>query len=875
MDLLLGTLGAALLCLGLWLGFQLLLMSVVLVQMLRVPFHPQRLQRGEWPGELPPDQQAAVEEVQALGFRIVATGWHEAGPMRSPSLLLRHETEPAFANLVLSPGLAGYVLSFFSLDAAGISLSTGNRIDWMTFASLPGQQLADAWANTPAEHWQFHQARIAGQAIQPLSDEEAWQHCAASYESFVPTLLERSLLRTSQGIPHLSLRAASRVAWQWRRVRRKLAVPYASLATEGEHQPSYSTRSYLLAEATLANRPARRRLKATVLVASAAITLLLWAWAFNWQSALAVVAILLLHEGGHALAMRAFGYRDMSMFFIPFLGAMVTARPREIAAWKQALVLLAGPVPGLLLGLWLLAEVNAGPGLSSDFNWKMAAFMAIGINLFNLLPLTPLDGGRLVELSLFSRWPRSRLLFSALSILAMLGLALWFKSLALGVVGLALGFTLAYQLRISRLDRLWQEGLPLEEQLRQLFEKAQQLFGALGFMRHYPMVKAVVERRKVARPEAWESAMVLSLLLMLWGGSGLAAWQNLPGRAKAEPDLRSAEQRVFDEHYTLYGENEANMAADMKAMRQAAAKLAADDSRRVDLVLLETWEVEAAQKTRLLEQLVTEGRTGSYVDAEDLQRQWLGSVFLQHADAPLPQRIAAQEAAIARFDELLPGQAAGSIEARLRHAELVDRGGDTQTAESLLARVRALAERADDCRCELRRVLTAQAWYFMSHGRADDAVSVIESSAVGRSLQRSTHELSRTYAWALLEAGRAAEGLEQMRVAVSWPATQGWQVRLGLRKPQRPRPWQLMDAAYALHRGPQPGEAAALFTPETRDTCISHAEDDATTPELADGQTDPWQQLRERRLIETARAICPAPKKPKNTASPAKTAPAG
>lgn len=877
MELLLGTLGAALLCAGLWLGFQLVLMSVVMVQTLRLQFHPQRLQRGELPEDLPPDQQAAVDEVRALGFSVIATGWHEHGPSRSPALLFRHEAEPAFASLLLMPGsVAGYILSFFSLDTEGVSLSTGNRSDWLTVAALPAQKLEDAWASTPAEHWKFHRARIAGTAIQPLSDEEAWQHCAASYESYVPMLLERGLLRTSQDAPHLAPRAAAGVAWRWRRVRHKLAVPYISAATEGPHQASYDTQSYLLTEATLAGRPSRHSLKATVLVVSAALTLLLWSWAFSWQSGLAVLVILLLHEGGHALAMRAFGYRDMSMFFIPFLGAVVTGRPREIVAWKQALVLLAGPLPGLLLGLGLLWGVSAHPALFDGFDWRMVAVMAIGINLFNLLPLTPLDGGQLMELSLFSRWPRSRLVFSALSVLALLALALWFGNIALGVVGVALGFGLVHQLRVSRLDQRWQEGLPLKEQLEHLFGQARQLFGARGFLQQYPMVRAVVERRKIARPRLWESLLVLALLVPLWGGLGYFTAQRTTSFVTApEADTRSAQQRAFDERYQAYrdSDDENGSEARLDALLQARDQLEADDPRRVDLRLMLTWEMGQAERSGELERLLAEGREGSSEDLEDIERQWLDAVHDQHREAAPSQRAAALASAISRGEELLPKQPAGTIEARLRHAEQIDLGGDPQAAETLLAQIRHLAERSDDCRCELRRVLTAQAWYFLSHDRPRDAVTVIEASPVGRELRQSRHDLSTAYAWALLESGQVPEGIEQMRTASYGKAPRPSLLqRLGLADTPPPRLHNPLDLAYALRRGPQPEQAQALMTRQFQWLCEVYS--GAAEAGKPVDHADPWQQLRERRLTETAQAICPPEPRPADS-GPAKETPAG
>ena len=58
----------------------------------------------------------------------------------------------------------------------------------------------------------------------------------------------------------------------------------------------------------------------------------------------------MLHEVGHWVAMKLFGNRYMKMFFIQLIGAVVTGRKYNVAAWKQVVVFLARPVPGIFLG---------------------------------------------------------------------------------------------------------------------------------------------------------------------------------------------------------------------------------------------------------------------------------------------------------------------------------------------------------------------------------------------------------------------------------------------------------------------------------------------------------------------------------------------
>src|SRR5205814_799130 len=105
------------------------------------------------------------------------------------------------------------------------------------------------------------------------------------------------------------------------------------------------------------------------------------------------------HEAGHFLGMRLFGYRNVRMFFIPFFGAAVSGKKHAAPAWQQGLVLLLGPLPGLLAGVVLVFVLHVHlRSWIGDF-----ALCLIIVNGLNLVPLVPLDGGRLIDLLLFSR----------------------------------------------------------------------------------------------------------------------------------------------------------------------------------------------------------------------------------------------------------------------------------------------------------------------------------------------------------------------------------------------------------------------------------------------------------------------------------------
>jgi Zn-dependent protease len=124
---------------------------------------------------------------------------------------------------------------------------------------------------------------------------------------------------------------------------------------------------------------------ATMLVSIGAYTLI-WGWRF----AVGFVLLLLVHEMGHVLQLRREGIKASAPMFIPFLGAVVAMKelPKDAAA--EARVGLAGPVLGSLGALVPLAIF----ALTGNELFQALAFVGFFLNLFNLLPVLPLDGGR-------------------------------------------------------------------------------------------------------------------------------------------------------------------------------------------------------------------------------------------------------------------------------------------------------------------------------------------------------------------------------------------------------------------------------------------------------------------------------------------------
>jgi stage IV sporulation protein FB len=138
----------------------------------------------------------------------------------------------------------------------------------------------------------------------------------------------------------------------------------------------------------------------------------------HWQAIAWLIVIIFIHELGHYLAMKIFKYKDLTIFFIPLLGAVAGGSKEKISQREKSIVLLAGPVPGILIGLgifFLASEQN-------NFFLLRLSYAFVLLNVLNLLPIYPLDGGQLLK-TLFLH---SRETVSFIFIVLSVGVATWF-----------------------------------------------------------------------------------------------------------------------------------------------------------------------------------------------------------------------------------------------------------------------------------------------------------------------------------------------------------------------------------------------------------------------------------------------------------------
>lgn len=131
-------------------------------------------------------------------------------------------------------------------------------------------------------------------------------------------------------------------------------------------------------------------LKALIPAGTMLLSVAVYAWIYGWPYAVGFVGLIFVHEMGHYLAARQRGLDVGTPTFIPFVGAWIELKQRPHNVETEAYVGLAGPLVGTL---GALACYFAGRELNSSLLLALA-YSGFILNLFNLIPVSPLDGGR-------------------------------------------------------------------------------------------------------------------------------------------------------------------------------------------------------------------------------------------------------------------------------------------------------------------------------------------------------------------------------------------------------------------------------------------------------------------------------------------------
>jgi Zn-dependent protease len=414
----------------------------------------------------------AEEQLGALGFVRLGCLYRDsfiAHEMSGKwSVLLGQKDESAYAEVTLTAiqaEMPGYEVSFATIFTDDVMVQTLNCRKHGLFVEVPKVLFVDPCVPTIEQQWQAHRQKVAevrrGKTPFPLWTLLYVARQQLSGEQMIEEADAQGVARpTTEGEYAFNLRHALPLAWKLitglyrmapvQRLKRKKAD------AAGETVPvEVEVESFLRVQSIAKKKPLGRLGKTVILLASVMLFAVSMGITLSFRSVLLLLAVVMFHELGHFLGMYFCGYRNLQVMFVPFLGALAYGEEHRAKPFQRVIVLLLGPLPGLILGA---AGIAVNAHLHADWLRELTLFL-LTLNLFNLLPIMPLDGGQLVQVLLFQRFPRIQSLFHILSTLLLGTWALISDDAVLRTLAILMGLSIPLQWRQGRALAWMKKGL--------------------------------------------------------------------------------------------------------------------------------------------------------------------------------------------------------------------------------------------------------------------------------------------------------------------------------------------------------------------------------------------------------------------------------
>jgi Zn-dependent protease len=149
-----------------------------------------------------------------------------------------------------------------------------------------------------------------------------------------------------------------------------------------------------------------------------------------------LILVLFIHEMGHFVFMKLFKYENVRMLFIPLMGAFVQGSKEKYSQKESFYVISAGPFPGIWIGSALLVFASI-----YQQEWMLElSFLFLFLNVINLFPIDPLDGGQLFKLYVNKKRDLFLMLFALFSSMLMIFVGWMIDSYIILAFGFLMGF---------------------------------------------------------------------------------------------------------------------------------------------------------------------------------------------------------------------------------------------------------------------------------------------------------------------------------------------------------------------------------------------------------------------------------------------------
>jgi len=215
-----------------------------------------------------------------------------------------------------------------------------------------------------------------------------------------------------------------------------------------------------------------------------------------------IIAILLIHEFGHLITMKAFGYKSLNMIFIPLLGAMVTGNKINVSQKQKVLISLMGPLPGILIGCCLF--IWAIYAVPNTFVVELSLLL-MSINILNMIPLDPLDGGNIIETLFFPTSNQIKMYFTLFSSFVMIGIGVYFGFFPILIFGFFMAFKVrSFQKNKSIHDELDELAFNYKKEYKDLTDSEYWTIRRV-FLNNNPKIKEVIPEGETV----WENEKLI------------------------------------------------------------------------------------------------------------------------------------------------------------------------------------------------------------------------------------------------------------------------------------------------------------------------------------------------------------------------------
>ncbi len=224
--------------------------------------------------------------------------------------------------------------------------------------------------------------------------------------------------------------------------------------------------------------------------------------ASNYWVLLCLIGVVAIHELGHFLGMKYFGYDEPNFIFYTLLAKNKTRRFKPISQRSKVLTLQLGPVPGVIAGCILFYYAL---GAQSDI-FLILSLILIGVNLFSLLPIDPLDGGKIIKNLFFPIAQKPYLIFVLVSSLAVIIIGYFTSFYMLMLLGFLMGIKVRnIQKNMLIYDELENQEINYFKSYKSLTDREYWKIRNV-FLDFNPRLKNIIP----SRSEVWENENLLS-----------------------------------------------------------------------------------------------------------------------------------------------------------------------------------------------------------------------------------------------------------------------------------------------------------------------------------------------------------------------------